>query len=230
VKTPHDPHGPLDAPGWDAIDRALAEIYDDQTPHQFTSKTAYELDSPSPLPAITVWARPEPKAWHFVTYGLSELFAKTSSDTQQSGLGYELTLLLARAEQEDPHPPVWALRLLQGIGQHVLSTRADFDTGQILNLGEGMVPGVSSPLQGMICIPDPTLGKTSTPNGSLLFLRMIGLTAAEMDVLSPLDVGPMVAAIAELSPQGLTDPARSCWSQDPARSRILRRHKLGLRL
>ena len=39
------------APGWNAIDAACQRLYPRQVPHQYTSKTAYELESPSPLPA-----------------------------------------------------------------------------------------------------------------------------------------------------------------------------------
>ncbi|MFY0537998.1 hypothetical protein [Nannocystis pusilla] len=51
----------MKAPGWAAIDAACQRLYARQVPHQYTSKTAYELETASPLPAITVWrasARP----------------------------------------------------------------------------------------------------------------------------------------------------------------------------
>ena len=41
----------IHAPGWEAIDRWVSSKLPAQTPHQFTSKTPYDLDKASPLPA-----------------------------------------------------------------------------------------------------------------------------------------------------------------------------------
>src|SRR5690606_29734363 len=46
---------PVEAPGWAAIDAAAARMYPGQVPHQFTSQTAYDLESRHPLPAIGVY-------------------------------------------------------------------------------------------------------------------------------------------------------------------------------
>jgi hypothetical protein len=224
---------PLPAPGWDAIDEAVGAHYGDQTPHQFTSKRAYDLDGASPLPAITVWECENPDGWHFVTYGLSELFEKSSPDPKLSGFGYELTLRTTRegdAGSSEAHPPTWPLRMLQALGKHILESRADYDAGQLLNLGAKMVPGRQSELRGVACIPDPVLGKIPTPHGSVLFLRLIGLTEDELEMLRPLELPALVSALAELEPLGLTTPGRESWVQHPQKSKILRRVRMGIRL
>ena len=85
---PSGPGDGQDAPGWAAIDDALARLYPDQVPHQFASQRAYEPDAESPLPAIAVYEARRPDHWHFVTYGLSELFDKSSADPEVSGFGF----------------------------------------------------------------------------------------------------------------------------------------------
>lgn len=76
----NDESTPPDAPGWEAIDRAVGMRYPAQVPHQFASSRPYELDGRAPLPAVTVWSSGAPSSWHYVSYGLSELFEKTSPD------------------------------------------------------------------------------------------------------------------------------------------------------
>jgi hypothetical protein len=227
----------IEAPGWDAIDRWVGAHFSAQVPHQYTSQTAYEIDSPSPLPAITVWRTKAPEGWLYVTYGLSELFDKSSDDPSLSGFGFELTLRtpLPPGQNGDSTPPIWPLRLLQGIGRHVLANRAGFDSGHVLELGASIVaPNTDGPsdavLTGLICLPDPLLGKIETVNGSLLFLRLFGVTADELLILNDLELGSLVACIAELSPMAITDPERRSFTEDPERGKVLTRYKLGIEL
>lgn len=229
-----DASAPVAAPGWDAIDRAVGRHFAAQTPHQFSSRTAYDLDSPSPLPAITVWETRAPAGWLYVSYGLSELFDKTSQNPGVSGFGYEFSLRLPR-EPGHAHPPVWPLRLLQALGHHVLSTGAGFDSGHAIDLGASMVqPGSDGPqgcaLTGLICLPDPLLGKIHTPHGSLLFLRLFGVAADELKLLDELELGDLVACLAELEPLAITDPTRASFTEDPERAKILRRYRVGISL
>jgi hypothetical protein len=235
-----DEHDGVEAPGWDAIDRWVGAHFGGgtQVPHQFTSRTAYELDSQSPLPAITVWRTAAPAGWLYVSYGLSELFDKSSPDPEVSGFGFELSLRIPAAVDEparDPTPPIWPLRLLQSLGHHVLASETGFDSGHILNLGASIVPPgsdgpESSALTGLICLPDPLLGKVDTVHGSLLFLRLFGVTDDELAILAELELGSLVACIAELSPLAITDAARGSYCADEERSKILRRYKVGLKL
>ena len=228
----------VEAPGWDAIDRwvgaKLGTALSGQVPHQFTSRTPYELDEPSPLPAITVWSTREPPGWLYVTYGLSELFDKTSDDPAISGFGFELSLRIPPAASGDA-PPTWPLRLLQSLGRHALAAQAGFDSGDAIELGAPIVPpGSDGPqdcaLTGLICLPDPLLGKIQTVNGSLLFLRVVGVTPDEMAILDELELGSLVACMAELEPAAVTNPGRSSDVDHPERGKILRRYRLGLEL
>lgn len=230
----------FDAPGWDAIDRFVGHHFGGQTPHQFSSRTPYDLDSPNPLPAVTVWATRAPVGWMYVTYGLSELFEKTSDDPAVSGFGFELSLRIpanAPGEQTsgEQAPPTWPLRLLQALGHHALSEGGGFDSGHVLDLGAPLVPKDSDGpedcvLTGLICLPDPLLGKINTVHGSLLFLRLFGVTKDERESLAELELGHLIACIAELSPAAITDPARGSFVDDPERGKVIRRYRLGIGL
>ncbi len=220
---------PVEAPGWAAIDTWVGSRFGGQVPHQFSSQSAYDLDSASPLPAITVWESKAPPSWLYVGYGLSELFDKSSADPNVSGFGFEFTLRLPRREDE-AHPPVWGLRLIQALGREVLQSRAGFDSGHCVDLGGPITPDSDSKLEGLACIPDPLLGKLEGPFGSLLFLRLVGLTRDELEIFKELELGDFVGALAELDASAITDPARASWLDDEQQAKILRRHKLGLKL
>lgn len=219
----------LKAPGWAAIDSACQRLYPRQVPHQYTSQTAYELDSKHPLPAISVWEGRRPDHWHYVTYGLSELFEKTSHDLDISGFGFELTLRAPRREGEDT-PPAWPLRTLQALGSYVLRSRKGFDTGHRADLGGPIAPGTDTALTALVFVPDPLLGKLSGPFGSLLFLQVIGVTADELAAVERLDHEGVVHLFAELDFHGLTDLSRESWFKSPQKSPVIRRYQLGIRL
>ena len=219
--------GGQDAPGWAAIDDALARLYPRQVPHQFASKTAYEVDTANPLPAIAVYEGVRPTHWHYVTYGLSELFEKSSADPDVSGFGFELTMRVPRGADEE-QPPTWPLRALQGLGRYVLANGRGFDTGHCAELGGSIAPGIESRLTCMAFVPDPLLRKISTPFGSLLFLQVVGLTPDELAAMQRLDHEGVVHLLGELDLHGLTDPARGSYFEDEKKSPILRRYQLGV--
>lgn len=224
-----------DAPGWAAIDDALARLYGRQVPHQFASKRAYEVDGDSPLPAIAVFegvaqqAAPggAAKFWHFVTYGLSELFEKSSADPEVSGFGFELTMRVPREEGEEV-PPGWPLRTLQGLGRYVLANRRGFDTGHCADLGGSIAQGVASRLTCVAFVPDPLLRKIETPFGSLLFLQVVGVTEDELAAMQRLDHEGVVHLIEELDFFGVTDPRRGSFFEDERKAPVLRRYQLGV--
>src|ERR1700679_2089959 len=88
---------PESTKGWDAIDAALVKIYGDAEPLHYASAIKWMLGGPDPLDGVSVYKRERPSPhWHFVSYGLTELYVKESDDTEVSGFGFELTFRLAR--------------------------------------------------------------------------------------------------------------------------------------
>ncbi len=223
-----DEQYPVDAPGWAALDRAATRMCGKQTPHQFSSQRAYDLEGSSPLPAITVWEGPQPDHWMYLTYGLSELFDKSSARADVSGFGFELVFRLPRGADETS-PPTWPLSLLQGIGHYVLSGHGTLDSGHVVDLGGPLVPPTqagadATALRGVVCVPDPRLGKIDTPHGTVLLLALFGLTGDEVEAMQSWDLPRKVGLVAELAPAAVTDPARPPFADDPMTAPILRRY------
>jgi hypothetical protein len=233
----HDHDHEVEAPGWAFIDAHLAKLYPGQLPHQYASQTAFEPQSLSPLPAIAVYEAPRarvagqwrPAHWHYVGYGLSELFEKLSDDPEISGFGFELTLRVPKRDHEDL-PPTWGVRFLQALGRYVLLSRDGFDSGHRADLGGPLVPDLPTQLSAIACVPDPTLGKVHGPFGSLLFLQVIGLHADELAEIVDMDRERVVMMLSELDPDGLTDLTRESFLRGPRGAPTIRRYRHGLGL
>src|SRR6187402_878939 len=83
---PIDLPEPAEPVGWDAIDARLAELYGDVEPMHWGTIVSWRLGGPDPLDGISAYDNPgPPRHWHFVSYGLSDLFDKESEDPARSG-------------------------------------------------------------------------------------------------------------------------------------------------
>jgi len=226
---PHDEQYPVSAPGWAALDRVGLTMYPGQTPHQFTSPTGYDLSSPNPLPAICVWEAPD--QWHFVTYGLTELFEKSSADPEISGFGFEVTFRVPREAGEEK-PPSWPIRLLQGIGHYALSGQGGLDTGHMIDLGGPIAPPLEgqapTELSAIVTVPDPTFGKVDTQFGSILFLQLFGITAKELESMQNWPMERRVGLVREVEPFAVTRVERGAYEDDRKTAAAWRRHALGV--
>ena len=84
-----------EAPGWNAITECFEKRYPDQKiPAHFGCYASYKPDEMGPLDGISVYNGGD--YFHFVTYGLSELYEKQNGNPERSGYRFELTLKLKK--------------------------------------------------------------------------------------------------------------------------------------
>ncbi|VWD54570.1 aminopeptidase [Burkholderia lata] len=167
------------APGWDAIDGALARVYPGQEPKHYGTLIKWRLGGPDPLDGISVWKRAEPVPhWHFVTYGLSELYAKESDDPAVSGFGFELTMRVA-CGATDEEPPNWVFSFLQNLARYVFESGNAFGDGHWMSANGPIALETDTKLCSMGFVFDPELPTIDTPHGHLAFLQVVGLTLDE---------------------------------------------------
>ncbi len=170
--------------GWDAITAAFEELYPDQNdPKHYGVLVPWELGGDDPLTGISIYEAPE--YYHFVTYGLSEIFEKETDNPEVSGYGMEFTFKLKRSciapENEDGE-----LRNVCGILQTI--ARITFSNGELFHAGEyiytGQTTGIDlhhkSALTGFILTADEEVKSISTPNGKVDFVLFIGCTDEEL--------------------------------------------------
>ncbi len=190
------------APGWDAIDAAMKAVHGDVEPAH--KGLAPGVAFGSTLQGISAYA--EADHWHFVTYGLTELFAKESDVAEISGLGYELTLRVPRAGEDSP--PDWPFALLANVAAAARAGN-DFAAGHRLQVGGPITGDSDTVMEAVAFVSDPSLPVwTSSPNGSFEFYELVGITPDELAEMQASSTAAVLARLAGRNPVLITDPAR----------------------
>ena len=173
------------SPGWDAIDKLCAEVYKEQkNPKHYGTLISYQFGGKDPLQGISIYDGGS--YWHFITYGLSELYEKESPVKEVSGYGMEFTFKLKKDNYENEENEI---RCICGILQSI--ARITFTTGEIFNAYEylytGQTEGIDynrkSKLTGFITVEDDKFHSIDTPNGKVNFIEFIGVTDSELKAL-----------------------------------------------
>lgn len=176
------------APGWDAIDAAIAPIVGSTSPAHFGTGTGLpDQDGLWGISAYNVDTH-----WFLVTYGLSELFGKVSESSEVSGWGEELTMHTAPA----PEIPEWAVRLLARLGELVFQRGTPFWPG-----GRLEIPDAPSPMPPAVCwTEDDRLGVIDTVNGRVQFVRTVGVTDADIEAMRATSTDDVLGRMKSVDP------------------------------
>lgn len=168
--------------GWDAIENEAKRIYPHQDhPKHYATLIKWKFGGPDPLDGISIYDAQD--YWHFVTFGLSELYEKESDDPEWSGYGMEFTFKLKKGCSSDEEQEIKCVcALLQQIA------KITFTSGEIFNpyeyLYTGQTQGIDakqiSNLTGLITIPDTKFSTLNTKNGRVDFVEFIGVTNDEL--------------------------------------------------
>ena len=175
----------ISAHGWDAITEEAERIYPGQKdPKHYGALIKWRLGGPDPLDGISIYDGGD--YWHFVTYGLSELYEKESEDKEWSGYGMEFTFKLKKDKYENEEMEI---KCICGLLQQI--AKITFKNGEIFNpyeyLYTGQTEGIDSKqisnITGFITIPDTKFQTLNTENGRVDFVEFIGATDAELKAL-----------------------------------------------
>ncbi|MBE6752780.1 MAG: suppressor of fused domain protein [Ruminococcaceae bacterium] len=183
-KKPENTPEPLtpDTAGWDDINRECERVYPGQTnPKHYGTLIKWCFGGNDPLDGISIYDGGD--FWHFVTFGLSELYQKESDDKAVSGYGMEFTFRLKKACCEDQEAEIRCIcGILQTIARITFTKGEVFRAYEYLYTGqtEGIDTKMASNITGFITIPDSTLNSIDTRNGRLDFVQFIGVTNAEL--------------------------------------------------
>lgn len=196
-----------EAPGWDAITECFEKRYPDQKiPAHFGCYASYKPDEMGPLDGISVYNGGD--YFHFVTYGLSELYEKQNGNPERSGYGFELTLKLKKEGLENPALEVRHIcSLLQMIAGITVNNGHQFTPGQFLAMGQqrGLDAASKSAITGFITKEDD-IGTVESPFGKVQLVQLIGVKAEEIEQMKNKTMTP--AQLAEILKDGLTDYKR----------------------
>lgn len=171
--------------GWKAITKLCDEVYPGQNnPKHYGTAISWEFGGNDPLDGISIYDGGD--YWHFVTYGLSELYEKESDTKDVSGYGMEFTFKLKKDNYENEENEI---KCICGILQS--AARITFTSGEVFNAYEylytGQKEGIDcnrkSNITGFITVPDDEFHEIDTPNGKLNFVEFIGATDNELQAL-----------------------------------------------
>jgi suppressor of fused protein SUFU len=143
-----------EAPGWDAIDAAIAPLVGKTEPMHWGTSAA--IPDQEGLWGVSGYARDG--HWFYVTYGLSELFTKVSDLPDVSGFGLELTMRVQR-DAADSEAPQWVAELLGRLGELVYENAKPF------------WPGARMESQNA----------TPAPHGTVAFVTTVAITAETLE-------------------------------------------------
>jgi hypothetical protein len=192
------------SPGWGAIDAALARLYPNKRPKHYGTTRSWQLGG-EPLDGISVYKRTDPVPhWHFVTYGLTELYTKESENKEISGSGAELTFRVACSPTSE-EPPKWAIDFLQNIARYVLETGNQLNEGHWMSANGPISLDTDTKLVSVGFMFDPELPKINTPNGQVAFLQVIGLTIDEELAAKRWNARALLTAMLPYMPLWITD-------------------------
>jgi suppressor of fused-like protein len=211
-------------PGWDAIDKALWPIYRDLEPLHVGTVVRYCMGGKDPLDGISAYKVLHPRPhWHFVTYGLSELYEKESENLEVSGWGIELTFRLACPADEEK-PGWWPFNFLQNLARYVFDTGNVFAVRHHMTLNGPIAQGAETAIEAIAFTTDATLSELiDTPHGELRFLQVVGVTSDELDLMRSWDTLRFLDVLAEENPFLITDLERPSLLADPVQAQRIRK-------
>lgn len=164
---------PPPAPGWEAIEKAFGNLYPGQRPRWWEHQGVHRMhdlkDPPeNPLEAVAIYDAGA--FWHYVSFGMSDLFAKESAG-EWSGFGYEFTFRCSK--EAGAAAPLWPVDVLVGLATSAYQGER-YAPGHTIKTGP--IDGRSeTALTALLVAKDPGVPVIDTPHGKVAFLLLLGV-------------------------------------------------------
>lgn len=171
------------APGWDAIDARLREVYGEQEPRHWGSIIKYMIGGPDPLDGISAYESRDGGIphLHFVTYGYSSLYYDEEGvGGEFSRFGFEMTFRIATT-LPPPEEPHWVLNLLNNLARYVFESKRWFEPYHWIPANGPIRLDYPTNIVGLAFLLDPVLAPIDTPHGRVEFIQAFGITASELE-------------------------------------------------
>ena len=180
-----DKNNNVNVNGWDAITNLCDKMYPNQkNPKHYGTLISWELGGNDPLKGISIYDGGD--YWHFITYGLSELYEKKSDVKDVSGYGMEFTFKLKKDNYENEENEIKCIcGILQSIARITFTKGEKFNSYEYLYTGqtEGIDYNRKSNITGFITVPDDKFHEINTQNGKVNFVEFIGVTDNELKAI-----------------------------------------------
>ncbi len=194
------------AVGFGAIVDEFTRVYNKKETLHYGTLISWELGGNDPLDGISIYETDE--YYHFVTFGLSDLYEKTNED-EESGYGWEFTFKLKKYDGLDFEIESKSLAaLLNQIARITFTKGVAFTPNEFIYTGQkdGIDSKQTSNITGFILINDPSVNTLNTPNGTVEFVELIGVTYDEIESVKDNQIS--VQELYEKLSNDLTDYSR----------------------
>jgi suppressor of fused len=211
---PPPPDDDIVTVGWDAISSECDRIYPGVEPFHTGPIIKARLGGPDFLDSISIYTVDTPTPhWHYVTYGMSELYRKELQDPEVSGWGYEFTFRVARSPKAT-EPPGWAVGMLNNIARYVYTSGNPIEPGHYMDANGPLCVGSDTLIRAIAFTHDPDLQPLTTPNGKLSFLQIVGITLDEFDAILAWNTHSLLELLEAKIPKSVTDLDRESILKD----------------
>lgn len=188
--------------GWDAIEAAFDKRYPSQKPRHWAHggvMRMHDMNNPpeNPLDGVSIYDGED--HWHYVSFGMSDLYTQESEDAW-SGFGYEFTFRLAKDAQDDP--PLWPIDVMVSLARAQYQG-SEFGPGQTIKTGP--IDGdENTALDALLLVEDPGFELLETPHGKLVLLQLVGIENAVRERALESGVDGVIEAIKTANPDFVT--------------------------
>ncbi len=167
--------------GVEAIEAKCKALYGEQKGYHFGVKVPYILGGPDPLDQVSIYKSNSGGIphWHYISYGLTELYQKDSDYEEESGYGFELSFRLE--DKGEQTPPVWPVSLMQNLARYVFKSGNVFKANEHMDANGPICLGTETKLTAFGFDIDPELGDMDTPYGHVEFIQIIPYTKEELE-------------------------------------------------
>jgi hypothetical protein len=173
------------APGWEAINTRLEEVYAGQEPMHWGTIVKYMFGGRDPIDGISAYQCRDGGVdhLHFITFGYSSLYYDEEAvGKDYSSYGFEMTFRLA-SELPPASQPIWVCNFLQNLARYVFQTGKWFEQYHWIPANGPIRLDYDTDIVGLAFLNDPTLAPVSSPHGRVEFMQGFGLIQTELDSL-----------------------------------------------
>jgi len=199
------------APGWEAIEDRLKEIYKDQEPKHFgtTIHSRAMFGGDNYLDGYSIYQSANGYK-HCVTFGMSELYVNEDEfGAEYSKWGYEMTIKLPVDTDDEC---MWAIDMLSNLARYTFTKERYFEPFQyIAGNGTSIKIGEDSKLTALLIVEDTELSGIDTVHGRLDFMQLVGITQKELEAVmeTPDKSKELVENMKKDNPMLITDLSRT---------------------
>ena len=162
---------------WDDIDKICSMLYPMQEPKHWGTIQRWSLGGDDPLDGISAYDAGD--HWHFISYGMTELYEKESDIPEQSGWGFEFSFKIKKDDSEEP--PMWVIELLQAFGRNVYEFSAALTDGHFISVGGPINDDLNEDLTAILLSRNPEVGIVDLKTGQFQLLDMLCITDDDIE-------------------------------------------------